>query len=465
MPRVGFGAVDITPELGLPMVGMPGSPRGEGVSWPLSGRVFLADDGERRVAVVSLDLIALLADDVARLRQKLAVAGSLPPEHILIACSHTHRAPFTSDTRETDGESILTVDDGAGNSFLSEVELRLSGAMAEAAANLQPATLAVGRARAPGWAFNRRPIFARGQVGTHGWAWQEDFERMEGVPDEEVWTLVARKADGRVLGGLTGFACHPTAMGHTPLYSADYPGVLTETLAARHGGKFSFLLGAAADTSTPDPTSRDPESGFGADHTLAMGTAIAERADEALAAAHVIHGNRVAAASARVRIAQRLATPELVELAHWYLEDAPPDVDELEVTRKFTGNDYTFADGQQTGNERHAQEMLTMWEWQQGPNAQLVEELEIQVITIGDVALVGFPAEMFTDFGDQVKARSPFHDTFVVTMANGWHGYVPTQEAFTRGGYEPRFAWPSRLVPEAGEMMVEAALGLLREIA
>lgn len=463
--RVGLGQVDITPALGLPMVGMPGSPRGEGVSWPLYGRVMLVDDNERRVAVVCLDLIALLADDVARIRLALAAAGELPPEQIMIACSHTHRAPFTSDGNATDDGSILAVDAGAGSAYLALVSARLEAAMTDAATNPRPAEFLVGRAQAPGWAFNRRPIYTGGEVGTHGWAWQEDFVRMEGTPDEDIWILAARGRDGGIIGGLTGFACHPTAMGHTPVYSADYPGVLTEALAERHGGMFGFLIGAAADTSTPDPTSRDAESGFGPAHTLAMGTSLADRADAALATAHAVSGAKVASASTRIRIAQRLATPELVALARWYLEEAPPDVDELEMTRRLSGHDYTFADGKQVGNERHAGEMLRMWEWQQGPNAQLEEEIEIQVLTIGDAALVGFPAEMFTAFGEQVKENSPFRDTFIVTMANGWHGYVPTREAFSRGGYEPRFAWPSRLVPEAGELMVDAALGMLRNLA
>jgi hypothetical protein len=64
-----------------------------------------------------------------------------------------------------------------------------------------------------------------------------------------------------------------------------------------------------------------------------------------------------------------------------------------------------------------------------------------------------------------VKTESPYRETFIATLANGWHGYAPTLEAFTRGGYEPRFAYPSRLAPEAGEQMTEAALGLLRGLA
>ena len=92
MPRVGCGRADITPEPGLPMVGMPGSPRGEGVQWPLRSRVFLVDDGERWIVVVCLDLMALVSNHVAELRQRLAVPGEIDPENILVACSHTHRA-------------------------------------------------------------------------------------------------------------------------------------------------------------------------------------------------------------------------------------------------------------------------------------------------------------------------------------------------------------------------------------
>src|SRR3954452_23998099 len=120
---------------------------------------------------------------------------------------------------------------------------------------------------------------------------------MEGTPDEELGVLLARGLDGRVLGGLVDFACHPTAMGHEPVYSADYPGVLTAELEARHGGIFGFLIGAAGDTSTPDPTSRDPESGFGRDHTLAMGRSLADTVVEAMQTGHRLTVDRLGVAS------------------------------------------------------------------------------------------------------------------------------------------------------------------------
>ena len=107
-----------------------------------------------------------------------------------------------------------------------------------------------------------------------------------------------------------------------------------------------------------------------------------------------------------------------------------------------------------------------MWQWQRGKSDEaLLEEVEIQVMALGDVAIVGFPVELFTDFGRRVKTESPFPDIVTATLANGWHGYAPTLEAFARGGYEPRFAYPSRLAPEAGDRMADAALELLQRLS
>ncbi|MCC2629976.1 MAG: hypothetical protein K0S14_3626 [Thermomicrobiales bacterium] len=107
-----------------------------------------------------------------------------------------------------------------------------------------------------------------------------------------------------------------------------------------------------------------------------------------------------------------------------------------------------------------------MWQWQRGKSDdELTEEIEIQAVALGNVAIVGFPVELFSDFGRRVKAGSPFPDTLIATLANGWHGYAPTLEAFNRGGYEPRFAYPSRLAPEAGGRMTDAAVELLQRLA
>jgi hypothetical protein len=92
-------------------------------------------------------------------------------------------------------------------------------------------------------------------------------------------------------------------------------------------------------------------------------------------------------------------------------------------------------------------------------------DCDIQALRIGDAGLVMIPAELFVEFGLDLKRRSPLQPTYVITMANGSHGYVPTPHAFERGGYEVRTGSVSLLTPDAGDQIVAAALGLLAELA
>jgi len=462
MLRMGFGRVDMTPALGLRMAGTPPWPPAAAVQGPLQGRVILADDGERRVAIACLDLMAIPAAEAATLRSRLAAIGSLDPAAVMVACSHTHAAPFTFLGMGAEEPTVF--------GYLDEVCDRLDEAMTAAVADLRPVELTAGRMQAPGWAFNRRPIYANDQVATHGFTWEPGFVRLEDEADEELQVLLAREPGGARVpsgrGGLVGFACHPTVMEAHPVYSSDFAGVLSAEFEARHGGVFGFLLGASGDTANLDPASRDPDRWFGWEHAQRMGRALADRADEALAAGHAVAGDRVGFASTVLRIPQRRVTPEQVEAARWYLEEAPADLDERAFTRRLTGHDHVFGEVPPRANERHARELLGMWEWQRRAGTrELIEEVEVQVVRIGAVAVVAVSVELFTAFGRRIKAESPFADTFLVTLANGWLGYVPTKEAFARGGYEPLLAYQSRLAPTAGDQMTDAALELLARLA
>lgn len=456
MIQVGFSEVNITPELGLPMSGMLKPPRAQGVQWPLFGRTAVLDDGHRLAAIVALDLLLLLPVTVAELRAALTAGTALEPADVMIACTHTHRAPYTAALMDEE-INFATID------LLRE---RLVEGMRRALAARQPVRLKVGHTDAPGWTFNRRPMYRGQQVGTHGPMWVEDFVRNEGPEDNELKVLRVEGMDGKVLGGWVNFSCHTTVMGAEPVYSADYAGALTEQLAARHGGIFGFLQGAAGNLSAYDRSREGPIREIGPDHNRQMGKALADKADEALAAGRYLAGERVRMARQVLHIPQRCPTGEQVALARWYLEDAPEDIDQLAFTRRIYGHDYTFYENDATVQEWFARETIGMWEWQRRAGTrEWIEEVEIQAIAVGDVAFVGYPAEVFTEFGLRTKEASPFAETFVVELANGWHGYVPTREAFAHGGYEPRLGYQSRLVPEAGDQMCEAGIRLLKELA
>ncbi len=454
--RIGFSEVSITPELGLPMAGMLRPPRAQGVQWPLFGRIMVLDDGELLAAIVSLDLLLLMASTVAELRQAITAGTGIAPGDVMIACTHTHRGPYTA----------ALMDEEPNYDYLDLLRERLIGGMAQALAARQPARLRVGRIDAPGWTFNRRPLYRGEQAATHGPLWVPEFLRNEGPEDNELQVLMAEGSDGRALGGLVNYSCHTTVMGQEPVYSADYAGALTEELASRHGGIFAFLQGAAGNLSAYDLSREGPIREVGPEHNRRMGRALAGKATEALAGGRYLPGERLRLARRILHIPQRRPTPKEVELARWYLEKAPADLDQGEFTRRMYGHEYTFYDNSAAVQEWFAREAIGMWEWQRrAGRRELVEDVEIQVLAVDDVALAGYPAEYFTEFGLRTKGESPFAQTFVVELANGWHGYVPTREAFAHGGYEARLGYQGRLVPEAGDRMCEAALALLAQLA
>ena len=62
--------------------------------------------------------------------------------------------------------------------------------------------------------------------------------------------------------------------------------------------------------------------------------------------------------------------------------------------------------------------------------------LEMRVFSLGDVGFVLAPYEMFCNHSIQIKTDSPFKETFMITLGQGGHGYLPTIEAFEYGSYE-----------------------------
>ncbi len=452
--RAAFTQVDVTPQPGLRLAGMPDAPRAVGTHRRLHARVAMFDDGEHRAAIVTLDAVGLEASTVGRMRVALGAAGGIDPGTILISCSHTHRAPHTAPEIDVDRD----------DDYLDFVQERLVAATVQAVSLLRPVELRIARTHVPGWGFNRRPMYRGGEVGTHGPEWVEDFTGPEGVPDDELTVLLALAPDGgEPVGGLVNYACHPTVVSSDPVYSPDFVGPLTETCAARYGVVFAFLQGASGDVAPRNMAA--PGGGrVGIEHAEKMGQALAEAACLALDSARTVVSPRIRVTAEVLDIEQRRPTMEQVRLARWYLEEAE-DVDEADFTRRIYGHDYTFYTNDPQIQTWFARETIGMWEWQRRSGMRVpADQVEVQVIAIGDIAFVGYPGEMFAEFGLRTKELSPFATTVVCELSNGWHGYIPTRAAFERGGYEPRLAFTSRLAPDAGDRMTDTALRLLARL-
>jgi hypothetical protein len=89
---------------------------------------------------------------------------------------------------------------------------------------------------------------------------------------------------------------------------------------------------------------------------------------------------------------------------------------------------------------------------------------EVQAFRIGDSALVTMMGEPFVEGQLHIKRHSPAAQTFVAHMCNGYAGYLPTKEAFTRGGYETRTGTGSRMRPDALMKVSNTAVRLLKKV-
>lgn len=456
MLQIGLASSDITPEPGLPTAGGPNPPEAEVVEFPLAAKAMAISDGSRSIALISLDLLFINRVTVDAISAAVSDQTELGEDDVLIACTHTHYAPYTTGIH--DGEPNFA--------YLSFVQDQIVHAVRRALAQRSPARLRVAETVVPGWTFNRRPIMSSGEVATEGPASGPDFDRLEGQPDDDLQLLIAHSEDGDILGGLVNFACHPTVRDDgPPKYSADFPGALTARLAQQLGGIYLFGLGASGDLWAFDLSRSEPAYSDSMDHVNAMAETLSGGITEAHATADSLEVERIRLVRAVLQIKQRRPTWAQVELARWYLEKAPPDVDQSEFTRRIYGHDFTFHDNDAVEQEWFARETIGMWEWQRRVGTpELIEEVEVAVLELGDLAIATFPVELFSEFGRRVKGESPYRRTMVLSLTNGWHGYVPTLEAFSRGGYEPRLGLQSRLEKRAGEAMAETALRLLQEL-
>jgi hypothetical protein len=337
---------------------------------------------------------------------------------VLVAATHNHCGGPVGNCGEAPRD----------DAYLETLVARSAGLFGELVDGLADAELGFGRTHEFHISHNRRIALRDGRTITHGAGFGDPLAlHYEGPIDPEVGVLSARGTDGAILGVIVNFACHPTHFGGTNMITAGYPGALARELAAA-GIPSVFLNGACGNISSGVPD-------LGLSPSMEeMGQTLAGDVRQVLDG--IDYGGEwpLAAASTTLSLPYRRYTEEEV-----------------------------------AGIIRGAQRFIDSAIYDRGMPALLErirtrgeQPAEIQGVRIGPVAYVGMPAEYFVQFGLRIKEETYPLNTQVVGHANGMVGYVPTQEAFARGGYETTFAGSSRMAPECGDLMADAAVRLLR---
>jgi hypothetical protein len=96
----------------------------------------------------------------------------------------------------------------------------------------------------------------------------------------------------------------------------------------------------------------------------------------------------------------------------------------------------------------------------------LTTPIELQVLRLGDLAIVGIPAEPFVEIGLALHAGRTGQPTMVAGYTNGCVGYVPMPAAYPLGGYEVSYSFayyrlPAPLAPECAQRIIDEGRRLL----
>jgi hypothetical protein len=240
------------------------------------------------------------------------------------------------------------------------------------------------------------------------------------------------------------------------MISSDFIGVLRSTLdKALDGVKTMFIGGANGDVGSTNvhPTKgdmNDTEISF--DNEMKspgmarfVGRAIAGTVLQVYDKVHYIDVDEIDIITKEFKIASNKPTKEQLPLAKLYLQ----------LHNDGKDDQIPYSAMQLTTVIADAKRMCKL------ENAPDYYNMKITAIKIGQVALVGFPGEPFTEIGVRVKQADGWNLVLPCCLVNGFNGYYPTKSAYDEGGYET-----SSSIFKAGvdDVIVENAIQLLNEI-
>jgi hypothetical protein len=384
--------VDITPPAGLPMYGyFNRTGLSTGTLDPLYARVLVLEVGDKRLALVTLDLGRTFGPSALdRLRQAAEKSSGI--RFLIVAASHTHSGPNILD--EYPGNQSPAWETAALDKIAQGIE--------EASRHLVEARLGTGYGEVY-VGYNRRRMNPDGTVTMF---WTNPTKVPTAPLDPTVSVLRVDSSDGKPLAVLVNYACHPVVFGADNLrYSADFVGVMAGTVEESLGGAplGFFLQGADGDINPYDAgTPLDQDAVRKRDWT---GEQLGREAARVAKAIHT-EGSREASLD--------FADDLLTFRVRW-------DAGKFQQGLLRTYGPRIFED--------HA-DLL-------GHNPPR-QDLPLHVTTLlinKRIAVLGMPGEPFVDFQINWRERCPARDALLLGYANGYFDYFPTIRAASEGGY------------------------------
>ncbi|MDD2707931.1 MAG: hypothetical protein PHV34_07975 [Verrucomicrobiae bacterium] len=378
----GYGETRITPPMGVELAGYGYflQRRAESALDELKARALWLGNGKESVLLVSADLLGFSVEFSDEMRRNLSRELGLPPEHILLACTHTHTGPASQPLR---GCGEMSPDYMAALPGLIAAAARMARDKRVGSASVRvmsEAVMPVG--------YNRR---------------HRDFGEID--PFLNVM-IVERPSLPKIY--VMNYACHAVVLGKQTAVSADWPGGVVAALE-REGCQGMVFQGFCGDI---DPVCHLNRWGGGTAATLAAyGEAMCRQVFQAEPYARNLDRLELRAVERRMRLPLKVLDRDQIQR-------------ELALIRERKGAGET-----RMGEEWSRAALAKCDEIAASP---WLDNVPVQMIGLGDAKFLGLPGEIFSGYGVKLRQRHP--GLFTVGYANGNTGYWPTGKAYEKTG-------------------------------
>ncbi len=437
--KAGFAEREYTPEKG----GVPGQIEvlyAEGKINPLMAHVAVIESEGNGTVLVSLDIIFVSNAFATKMRNKISEITGYPFENIMIACSHTHTGCVMDvDCWEFNGDP----------KYLEPVEAAIIDAVNDAYANRADVKLGIGTG------FDKRFNFCRdfytddGHIVTNpGKNYEGRLVRPYAAVDNTVNVMRVDDMDGNAKCFIVNFANHLDTNPSKAKFDADFPGFMRLALQKEYGEDVTvlFLNGCCANLNHFDFINKSHKQNHCAPDVLPpkfIGEGLAETIKNIQPAIVTSEGEiNIQGRSRQHMTTRRRATAADIQWAK-----------DLKA-KKEAGEDPGL----------HMDLLADLYLGDEKDPPAYTMDFEISVLQIGPWAIVGLPGEIYSDIGLKIKGNSPFANTIIVEIANGYNGYVSPDIIQRSGCYTGRYSKVSYTGLGTDKVLVDGATNMLNAL-
>lgn len=497
--KVGWAEVSITPDKKISLQGQFAERISEYVEKPLTATALAIECNGEQAVFCSCDLASVTWNLVRDVRIKLAGnQEGLDPEKIIINAIHTHTGPgYPGGQRSSDGktgviqglrqmmeeflvpgqryierENVSSNPEIATKEEVYDLLLeRLPKVILEAWESRKEGSFsnAFGRVAV---GMCRRVVYSDKSAQMWGDTNAAVFSALEGGNDSGLELLYLFNAEKKLTGIVANLACPAQCVQHRLFVSPDFWGEVKKLLREFFGEEI-FLLPqcSAAGDQCPVDLVRwvEPDTELN-DPNIKQRELTNRKADPSMFDLQGMRkvGKRIASEIIEVWKEGLDAPQENPEFVHkvkvLQLPLRRATLTDLEVAkqgiRDYISNKKGDVDYNDVAKLQIHLGVLKRFQLQEQMETL---DTEVHVIRLGTVAIATNPFELFLDYGNQMKARSRASQTFLIQLANGAEGYLPTERA-EQGGHYSAFISSGQVGHVGGEQLVRESLKYINEM-